>query len=135
MGGQESKVSDVADTKVAKAVDKIINDNPVTIFSTTVCPYCTTAKNTFESLGTKYKSFELNTIIEGREMMDRVVQKTDGQRTVNIKYDFYVVNCMKYILMFEYVVTRFLKSSDVDNGLGDVLNWPRVLRLESLIPW
>jgi len=56
--------------------------NRVMMFSSTHCPYCKTAKQTFDSLGTNYQSYEVNKEGAQGKMMMNVVQGVTGLRQV-----------------------------------------------------
>lgn len=47
------------DAAKIKAQD-LIKENPVMVFSKSYCPYCKATKKKLESLGVKYKAYELN---------------------------------------------------------------------------
>jgi glutaredoxin len=49
----------------AASVHHIAAVNPVTVFSTTICPLCVKAKNLLDDVGTKYHSVELNKMMKG----------------------------------------------------------------------
>merc|ERR1712025_1177270 len=60
----------------------LIGRNRVMMFSSTNCPYCKTAKQTFDSLGTSYQSYEVNKEGTQGKMMMNVVQGVTGLRQV-----------------------------------------------------
>ncbi|KAL6068150.1 Glutaredoxin domain-containing protein [Balamuthia mandrillaris] len=64
-----------------EAVQKIIADHVVTIFSKTYCPFCTKAKNLFKELGVSAHILELDTMGEGSKIQ-ALLQEISGQRTV-----------------------------------------------------
>lgn len=52
---------------------------PVTIYTTLVCPYCTSAKELFRSLGIEYKEVRLDT---NPELRMKLSAENKGWRTV-----------------------------------------------------
>ncbi|KAI5853483.1 putative glutaredoxin Grx1 [Tricharina praecox] len=70
-------VSAAAKTKV----QKIIDENPVAVFSKSHCPYCRASKTTLSELGAKFYVLELDQIDDGAELQEALAELT-GQRTV-----------------------------------------------------
>jgi len=65
----------------AEKFQNIVHNNKVAIFSATYCSYCTVAKHTFDEIGTKYATLELNQMSDG-DMMMSVLSAVTGNRTV-----------------------------------------------------
>ncbi|KAM0750098.1 putative glutaredoxin Grx1 [Meredithblackwellia eburnea MCA 4105] len=63
------------------AVDSIIKENHIVVFSKSWCPYCTRAKNLLKSLNEEAKVFELDEMEQGAEWQAYLGDKT-GQSTV-----------------------------------------------------
>ncbi|KAI5816832.1 thioredoxin-like protein [Pyronema omphalodes] len=70
-------VSQAAKTKV----QKIIDENPVAVFSKSYCPYCTASKKTLTELGAKFFVMELDQEKDGSELQEALAELS-GQRTV-----------------------------------------------------
>ncbi|KAH7868715.1 glutaredoxin [Lentinula edodes] len=68
---------------VQELLNSSIDENTVTIFSKSWCPYCRAAKSLFEKEypDVPTKIFELDEMEEGAEIQSYLAQKT-GQRTV-----------------------------------------------------
>ncbi|KAI5804467.1 putative glutaredoxin Grx1 [Geopyxis carbonaria] len=65
----------------SQKVQKIIDENPVAVFSKSYCPYCTATKKTLSDLGAKFYVLELDQCDDGSEIQDALAELT-GQRTV-----------------------------------------------------
>ena len=52
---------------------------PVTIYSTQICPYCVSAKQLLEKKGVSYHEIRIDS---EPEKMQEMLQKANGQRTV-----------------------------------------------------
>lgn len=66
---------------ISAIINSSISEHSVMIFSKSYCPFCTKAKNVFESLNIKYGSMELDKISDGAEIQSELLSMT-GQRTV-----------------------------------------------------
>ncbi|KAK4704833.1 glutaredoxin 3, partial [Phenoliferia sp. Uapishka_3] len=66
---------------VKSAVDKIISEGHVVVFSKSYCPYCTKTKNTLKALGETADVHELDQMDEGSDWQAYLAEKS-GQRTV-----------------------------------------------------
>jgi len=62
-------------------VKRIIEENPVAVFSKSYCPYCKAAKETLSKAGATYYALELDQIDDGSELQNALQELTD-QRTV-----------------------------------------------------
>lgn len=72
----------IGDTRDLKSLIKeYIDQNKVMIFSKTTCPYCQKVKQLFQSLGVDFKPLELDTIENGVEVQ-QVLLEMYGQKTV-----------------------------------------------------
>lgn len=60
---------------------KLIDENPVAVFSKSYCPYCRRAKDILNKYGVQYKAFEIDQEANGPEVQQALLQFT-GQRTV-----------------------------------------------------
>merc|ERR1719367_2632724 len=59
-----------------------VQENKVMMFSSTNCGYCDVAKETFASLGTQFKSLEVNKLGVDGAMMRNTLKSVTGERTV-----------------------------------------------------
>ncbi|ESK89706.1 glutaredoxin [Moniliophthora roreri MCA 2997] len=68
---------------VKDLVESAIQDNKVTVFSKSYCPYCKSAKSLLRTNfpGVSVKVFELDELDEGSDIQSYLAEKT-GQRTV-----------------------------------------------------
>eukprot|EP00096_Caligus_rogercresseyi_P014818 TRINITY_DN730_c0_g1_i2.p1 TRINITY_DN730_c0_g1~~TRINITY_DN730_c0_g1_i2.p1 ORF type:complete len:605 (+),score=119.83 TRINITY_DN730_c0_g1_i2:160-1974(+) len=66
---------------IQSTINKLVDDNVVTIFSKTTCPFCYKVKELFNSLNVKYLVIELDELENGSDVQQRLADKT-GQRTV-----------------------------------------------------
>jgi len=74
--------SSAADSSDALLVaKKLIDENPVVIFSKSYCPYCRRAKDILTKYAVQYKAFEIDQEANGPEVQAALLQFT-GQRTV-----------------------------------------------------
>lgn len=64
-----------------KKAQQLIDSNAVVVFSKSYCPFCRSTKRTLESLGAKYKPYELDQEADGSAVQD-ALEKLTGQRTV-----------------------------------------------------
>lgn len=72
----------IGDTRDLKSLIKeYIDQNKVMIFSKTTCPYCQKVKQLFQSLDVPYKPLELDTIENGVEVQEALLE-VYGQKTV-----------------------------------------------------
>lgn len=62
-------------------VKETVKSNAVVVFSKTYCPHCTTAKRALNSIGAKFKTFELDEMDNGSAIQSALAQIT-GRRTV-----------------------------------------------------
>merc|ERR1712018_401597 len=60
----------------------LVQENKVMMFSSTNCGYCDVAKETFASLGTQFKSLEVNKLGVDGAMMRNTLKSVTGERTV-----------------------------------------------------
>eukprot|EP00163_Fabomonas_tropica_P009998 TRINITY_DN1995_c1_g3_i2.p2 TRINITY_DN1995_c1_g3~~TRINITY_DN1995_c1_g3_i2.p2 ORF type:complete len:103 (-),score=32.27 TRINITY_DN1995_c1_g3_i2:236-544(-) len=60
---------------------KAIAGNAAVVFSKSYCPFCRMVKQLLDSVGAKYKLFELDQMEDGSEIQSYVASK-HGQRTV-----------------------------------------------------
>lgn len=67
--------------EIVAAVDKLIEDNNVVVFSKSYCPYCTKSKQLLNGMGATFAAIELDQRGDGSTMQGVLQQKT-GQRTV-----------------------------------------------------
>uniref|UniRef100_A0A1D1ZL30 Glutaredoxin-1 n=1 Tax=Anthurium amnicola TaxID=1678845 RepID=A0A1D1ZL30_9ARAE len=77
---QESKT-------VGEYVEKLIQENPIMIFSKSYCPYCKKAKGIFETLNVKYKAIELDNNpdqFDGKDIQNYLKIKTKQGTVPNI---------------------------------------------------
>ncbi|KAG9483348.1 hypothetical protein GDO78_009331 [Eleutherodactylus coqui] len=81
MGNLFSNSTDTPQFDALKMVEDTISQNCVVIYSRTTCPYCTMAKNAFNSINVNYKTVELDEMDNGRQFQDALYQLT-GERTV-----------------------------------------------------
>ncbi|RIA94711.1 glutaredoxin 1 [Glomus cerebriforme] len=68
-------------------VEKLIQENPIMIFSKSYCPYCKKAKETIEGLRKKYKAFEIDEADNGSAIQDYLKEKTSQRTVPNIFID------------------------------------------------
>lgn len=66
---------------VKEKVQKLISSSPVVIFSKTYCPYCTKAKNLYNTLAVPLKVYELDNMDDGGQIQSEL-QKLTSQSTV-----------------------------------------------------
>ncbi|KAL7535529.1 hypothetical protein ACHAXR_006548 [Thalassiosira sp. AJA248-18] len=76
--GGQSAPSNQAAMDIAKSE---IASNDVVVFSKSYCPYCTTTKNLFNSMGIDAKVIELNQHDKGADIQGSLLA-ISGQRTV-----------------------------------------------------
>ncbi|RYN42503.1 hypothetical protein AA0113_g11321 [Alternaria arborescens] len=62
-------------------VQSIIDENPVTVFSKSYCPYCRQAKQLLSDSGAKYFAIELDQVDDGSAIQSTLGEMT-GQTTV-----------------------------------------------------
>lgn len=62
-------------------VQKLIESQPVVLFSKTTCPFCVKAKDLLKSLNVKYETVELDKTDKGSQYQDALLE-ISGQRTV-----------------------------------------------------
>jgi len=62
-------------------VQSIIDENPVTVFSKSYCPYCRSAKQLLSEKGAKFYAIELDQVDDGSAMQSALGEMT-GQTTV-----------------------------------------------------
>jgi len=62
-------------------VQKLIESQPVVLFSKTTCPFCTKAKDLLKSLNVKFETVELDKIDKGSQYQDALLE-ISGQKTV-----------------------------------------------------
>ena len=74
-------VSVLAVGKDSSFVESSVKENDVMIFSKSYCPYCTKAKQAFDSMGVDYGVVELDQVNGGAELQAALLDMT-GQRTV-----------------------------------------------------
>ena len=67
-----------------KKAQKLIDDNPVMVFSKTLCPYCTNTKRIFDRLNAKYTAYELNEESDGEDIQSALQQMTKQWTVPNI---------------------------------------------------
>ncbi|RDL40642.1 putative Glutaredoxin [Venustampulla echinocandica] len=60
---------------------KIIEENPVAVFSKSYCPYCKATKATLDQLGAKYFAIELDQIDDGSAIQN-ALKELNGQSSV-----------------------------------------------------
>merc|ERR1712110_217823 len=60
----------------------LVQENKVMMFSSTNCSYCDIAKETFQSMGTQFKSLEVNKLGVDGAMMRNTLKSVTGERTV-----------------------------------------------------
>merc|ERR1712012_111301 len=60
----------------------LVQENKVMMFSSTTCSYCDIAKETFQSMGTQFKSLEVNKLGVDGAMMRNTLKSVTGERTV-----------------------------------------------------
>merc|ERR1711963_1232303 len=60
----------------------LVQENKVMMFSSTNCSYCDIAKETFQSMGTQFKSLEVNKLGVDGAMMKNTLKPVTGERTV-----------------------------------------------------
>lgn len=63
------------------ALQEMVTQNCVVIFSKSTCPYCKMAKNVFNEIGANYKVIELDEHNDGRQLQEVLAHMT-GARTV-----------------------------------------------------
>lgn len=61
--------------------EKIIDENPVVVFSKSYCPYCRASKTLLNELHAKYFLMELDEVEDGAALQDALEEIT-GQRSV-----------------------------------------------------
>ena len=66
---------------VKQAVQDIIKNNAVVVFSKTFCPYCVEAKEILTKGGVEFNAQELDKMTEGGDMQN-ALEQISGQRTV-----------------------------------------------------
>ncbi|XP_073499044.1 glutaredoxin 2 isoform X2 [Phyllobates terribilis] len=81
MGNKLSNPTDLPHSEALKLVEKTVSENCVVIYSKTTCPYCTMAKDAFNSINVNYKSIELDEVDNGRQLQEALHQMT-GARSV-----------------------------------------------------
>ncbi|KAL2890579.1 Glutaredoxin-2 mitochondrial [Ceratocystis lukuohia] len=69
----------MADAK--KTVQKLIEGEPVVMFSKSYCPYCSASKNLLNKLGYEFKVYELDKMANGSDIQD-ALEVVTGQRSV-----------------------------------------------------
>ncbi|XP_075689551.1 glutaredoxin 2 [Rhinoderma darwinii] len=80
MGNFFSNSTDVPHSDILK-IEETVSQNCVVIFSKTTCPYCTIAKDAFNSINVNYKAIELDEVDNGRQLQEALHQMT-GVRSV-----------------------------------------------------
>ncbi|XAR58206.1 Thioredoxin-disulfide reductase [Bertholletia excelsa] len=60
---------------------ELVSSNPVMVFSKTSCPFCTGVKKLLTDIGANFKTYELDSESDGRDMQSALAEWT-GQRTV-----------------------------------------------------
>ncbi|KAJ6788747.1 hypothetical protein PWT90_07974 [Aphanocladium album] len=65
----------------SQKAQKLIDENPVMIFSKSYCPYCKATKSLLGSLDADYKVVELDEESDGSAVQD-ALQEISGQRSV-----------------------------------------------------
>ncbi|XP_068175544.1 glutaredoxin 2 isoform X2 [Antennarius striatus] len=63
------------------ALQEVVSQNCVVIFSKTTCPYCRMAKNVFNEIGATYKVIELDEHNDGQRLQETLAHLT-GAKTV-----------------------------------------------------
>ncbi|XP_077133914.1 glutaredoxin 2 isoform X2 [Ranitomeya variabilis] len=81
MGNLLSNSADFPHSEALKSVQDTVSENCVVIYSKTSCPYCTMAKDAFNSINVNYKSIELDEVDNGRQLQEALHQMT-GARSV-----------------------------------------------------
>ncbi|XP_069593378.1 glutaredoxin 2 [Ranitomeya imitator] len=81
MGNLLSNSADFPHSEALKSVQDTVSKNCVVIYSKTSCPYCTMAKDAFNSINVNYKSIELDEVDNGRQLQEALHQMT-GARSV-----------------------------------------------------
>jgi len=66
---------------VAQTVRNVVQEQPVTVFSKSWCPYCNQVKSALSKLGVEYRALELDDFVEEREIQDTLYEMT-GRSTV-----------------------------------------------------
>ncbi|KAH8658800.1 glutaredoxin [Tricladium varicosporioides] len=60
---------------------KIIDENPIAVFSKSYCPYCRATKSLLDNLGAKYYSIELDQVDDGTAIQ-AALKEINGQSSV-----------------------------------------------------
>ncbi|XP_056379528.1 glutaredoxin 2 [Hyla sarda] len=81
MGNFFSNPTDLSPSDAVNMIKETISQNCVVIYSKSSCPYCTMAKEAFNSINVNYKTIELDDVDNGREIQQALHQMT-GARTV-----------------------------------------------------
>ncbi|XP_073438996.1 glutaredoxin 2 isoform X4 [Dendrobates tinctorius] len=81
MGNLLSNSADLPNSQALKLVEETISENCVVIYSKTTCPYCTMAKDAFNSINVNFKSIELDEVDNGRQLQEALHHMT-GVRSV-----------------------------------------------------
>ncbi|KAM4023469.1 glutaredoxin 2 [Anomaloglossus baeobatrachus] len=81
MGNLFSNSTDLPQSEAVKLVQDTVSGNCVVIYSKTTCPYCTMAKDVFNSINVHYKSIELDEVENGSQLQEALHHMT-GARTV-----------------------------------------------------
>ncbi|XP_063796265.1 glutaredoxin 2 isoform X2 [Pseudophryne corroboree] len=81
MGNFFSNATDLPQFDALKMVEETVSKNCVVIFSKTTCPYCSMAKEAFNSINVSYKAIELDELENGSQVQEALHEMTGG-RTV-----------------------------------------------------
>jgi len=65
-------------------VEKIIEENPVAVFSKSYCPYCRATKTTLTETGAKFYVIELDQVDDGAEIQAALGEITNQTTVPNV---------------------------------------------------